>query len=276
VKLRIVTEKKGWILYRMAREIARRHEETRINRRWPRADIHYFINYGYYRPVKHGLTAATFTHYDPEKLGDMFIETARAVDHCISISNATTATLVDLGIPAEKITTILIGADSRFTPKVRLGLVGRTYSGGRKGEDLVQQLTEDGEVMEGLEIVSFHPGWGVDRWQGDDLDTFYRSLDYLLVPSRREGGPVPFMEALACGVLSIAPPIGVIPDFPHVEYRTGDFGSLRRVILEKKEELLSVRRDLAEHMRPFNWQRWAEEHLALFQQLLDNETGASA
>lgn len=275
MKLRIVTEKKGWILYRKAEEIARRHPGTRINRRWPRADIHYFINYGYYKPVKQGITVANFTHYDPDHLGDVFLRVANEVDHCTAVSKATRQKMISLGIPAGKITTILVGADEVYRPKVSLGLVGRTYPGGRKGEHLVAKLLEDTEVMEGLEIVADRPGWGVPVLEVESLERFYRSIDFLLVPSLIEGGPVPFMEALACGVKSIAPPIGVIPEFPHIEYETGNYQSLRDVILTQKKKVLEERENLSGTIRSYNWQRWAEEHLALFRRLL-GESGAES
>jgi glycosyltransferase involved in cell wall biosynthesis len=272
LKIRIVTEKKGWILHRMATEIARLHAETRINRRWPDADIHYFINYGYYKPPKRkSLTVATFTHYDPDHLADIFLDVAKKVDHCVAISESTRTQMIELGVPATKITKILIGADSRYRPVLTLGLAGRTYSGGRKGEALVAEIIKDSDLMDGVEIIATQPGWGVPVHSERDMQNFYRRLDYLLVPSLIEGGPVPFMEALACGVPAIAPPIGVIPEFPHIEYETGNVESLKLVIQKEKERILTPREELARSMKPFNWDNWAQSHIRLFSQLLQQE-----
>jgi len=269
MKIRIVTEKEGWILYRMAKEIAVRLRNVRINEDWPDADIHYYINYGYYNHrMPHGLIVACFTHYDPNNLGDRFINAAHEVDHCIAISSQTAEILKGFGVPDEKISTVLIGADVRFCPKLTLGIVGRVYPDGRKGERLVETILNDAELMRDMQIVSTSDSWGVPVWNFEDPADFYRSIDYLLVPALIEGGPVPFMEALACGTFSIAPPIGVIPDFPHIEYPTGDFEVLRQRIMAVKEEYLRRKSELSKHIRPFNWDRWAAEHQRIFKMLL--------
>ena len=72
-KIRIVTEQPGWIMHRKAEEI-RKHlgpHNVVINQDWDEADIHYYINYGYFhhRP-RRGLTVANFTHFDPQHLAE--------------------------------------------------------------------------------------------------------------------------------------------------------------------------------------------------------------
>lgn len=270
MKLRIVTEKPGWILHRLAQEIQGLIPETRINRNWRDADIHYYINYGYFRGEKQkGLKVGCFTHYDPERLGDRFKEAALEMDHCVAISRQTAEVLYSLGIPKEKVEVIIIGADAAYQPEVTLGIVGRTYPGGRKGEHLVKALLEDKELMQGLSIFANNPGWGVPLKKTESLRDFYRMVDYLLVPSLIEGGPVPFMEALACGVEAIAPPVGVIPDFPHIEYSTGDIESLKTEITKVKAPLLQKRRELASNISNYSWRYWAESHKKLFRKLLE-------
>ena len=269
MKIRIVTEKPGWILHRMALELQKRLRNVRINRNWRDADIHYFINYGYCRQMPpSGITVANFTHYDPEHLADDFQRVARQVDHRIAISEKTAEVLRGIGVPDDKITVIIIGADSIFRPKLTLGLVGRTYPGGRKGEHLVAALLEDEQIMDGLQIVAANKGWGVPVWRFDAMPDFYRAIDYLLVPALIEGGPVPFMEALACGTPSIAPPIGVVPQFTHVEYATGDVESLKSAVRKVKEDYVARLGPLASQMEPYDWDRWAEQHRILFERLI--------
>lgn len=275
-RVRIVTEKPGWIMHRKAEEI-RKHmgeKNVRINQDWPEADIHYYINYGYFnaRP-KSGLTLANFTHYDPDHLADRFVQVAREVDHCVAVSEATADVLRDLGIPDDKISVIVVGADTCFQPKLTIGVVGRVYPGGRKGEDIVQALLDDPEIAAKVRIVAAKEGWGVPVWSFDDPADFYRAIDYLLVPSRVEGGPVPFMEALACGTMSIAPEIGVVPQFPHVSYPVGDVVSLKRVLLELADRHLLQRRFLSSKMRGIDWTGWAVAHEKLFKHLLGKKKG---
>jgi GT2 family glycosyltransferase len=270
-RVRIVTEKPGWIMHRKGEEIQKHlgADHVRINEDWADADIHYYINYGYFRakPAK-GLTVANFTHYDADHLAEKFIETARVVDHCVAVSRATADILRDFGIPDEKITEIVVGADIHFEPKLTVGVVGRVYPGGRKGDDIVAALLSDPEVTAKVRIVASKEGWGVPVWNLPDQADFYRAIDYMLVPSRIEGGPVPFMEALACGTMSIAPEIGVIPQFPHVSYPVGDVAALKGVLLRLAEQHMAQRQFLYASMRGINWTGWATEHEKLFLRLL--------
>lgn len=270
VRLRVVTENPGWIMYRKGEEIVKRLANARINQDYPDANVHYYINYGYFnkRP-KSGLVVANFTHFDESLHADKWVSVAHQVDHCVAVSEEAAGNLRRFGIPDNKITVIKVGADSSFTPRMTLGIVGRVYKGGRKGESLVKQLISDPEVMSGLKIVATNDCWGVPVWKFDDFSDFYQAVDYLLVPSLIEGGPVPFMEALASGTLAIAPPVGVVSEFPHIGYRTGDYESLREAVVETKKSFLSHKRRLSQYMQHLNWSSWANQHVALFQRLLN-------
>jgi glycosyltransferase involved in cell wall biosynthesis len=258
-------------MFRKAEEIQKHMgaAAVRINQDWHEADIHYYINYGYFqkRPSS-GLTIANFTHYDPDHLSEKFVAAAQQVDHCIAVSEATADVLLELGIPGPKISVILVGADSHFVPKLTVGLVGRIYPGGRKGEDIVRALMADSQIAEKIRIVALEDGWGVPVWSFEDRADFYRAIDYLLVPSRIEGGPVPFMEALACGTMAIAPGIGVVPQFPHVSYPVGDTGVLKALLLNLAQQHFLQRDFLTRTMRGLNWSGWAATHERLFRRML--------
>jgi hypothetical protein len=273
LRLSIHTEQPGWIMHRKAAEIQKLMKNTSINEEIWEADVHYYINYGYYfRSSRHaerpGIKVANFTHYDPESLADQFRKAAQVMDHCVSVSDETTKILRNFGVPEEKITTIVVGADIRFEPKMTLGVVGRVYKGGRKGEQLVKALIEDDQLMAGLRIVATNEDWGLPVWSFEEPADFYRAVDYLLVPALIEGGPVPFMEALACGTLAIAPPIGVIPQFPHIPYRTGDKESVKKVLTRVKSDWLQGKRRAAVSMAGVDWLTWALKHQELFQRLV--------
>ncbi|MCP8900285.1 glycosyltransferase [Gilvimarinus xylanilyticus] len=269
VKLRVVTEKPGWIMHRKGEEIVKRLKNAKINEDYHDANVHYYINYGYFnkRP-KSGVVVANFTHFDEALHADKWISVAREVDHCIAVSEEAAENLRRFDIPEEKITVIKVGADASFKPRMTLGIVGRVYKGGRKGEHLVHQLNNDPEVMKGVKIVATNDSWGVPVWDFDDFSDFYQAVDYLLVPSLIEGGPVPFMEALASGTMAIAPPIGVIPEFPHIEYRTGDYESLKKAIISTRDNYLAQKGRLSSYMMSHNWSTWANQHVMLFKHLL--------
>ena len=270
-KVRIVTEKAGWIMHRKADEI-RRHfgdDYVKINEDWPEAEIHYYINYGYFnkRPAR-GIVVANFTHFDPDALADKFIDVAFTVDHCTSVSELTSVKLRELGVPSRKITTIRVGADASFRPKLMLGIAGRPYRGGRKGEDLLQGLLDDPDIMEHCRILAVNPDWGLPTLASTEAADFYRLIDFLLVTARIEGGPVPFMEALACGTMAVAPGIGVIPEFPHVPYETGSLQSLKEVLHRLVAEMHRSRGLIASRMSPQNWSGWSVRHEKVFRDLL--------
>jgi hypothetical protein len=274
IKLRVVTEKPGWIMHRKGLEICKRLENAKINEDFPDANIHYYINYGYFnkRPLS-GIVVANFTHFDPNLHAEKWEQVAKEVDHCIAVSEEAANNLKRFGISDQKISVIKVGADVSFKPIMTLGLVGRVYPGGRKGEDLVKKILSDKDLMSNLKIISMNSDWGVNVVNFEDSADFYRAIDYLLIPSLIEGGPVPFMEALACGTLSIAPPIGVIPEFPHIEYRTGDFDSLKSAITEAKNYYLEGKVRIANHMTAYNWNTWANEHISIFKKLLGKRSG---
>ena len=272
IRLRIVTEKEGWIMHRKGKEIADRIQNSRINSDYPEANIHYYINYGYFnKKPSSGICVANFTHFDPDKLADKWTSTAHAVDHCTAVSEEAANNLISVGIPEDKITIIRVGADRSFTPKMVLGLCGRVYPGGRKGEHLVEELLEDKELMKNLSIVASNSTWPCPVIDTSSSAQFYSCIDFLLITSLLEGGPVPFMEALAMGKLSIAPSIGVIGEFPHIDYEVGNINSLKKAISKTKSQFLQERLRISSFMEGYNWETWALQHARLFARLLNNK-----
>lgn len=271
MRIRISTEQPGWILYRLALEIKNEIKNVDINKPFSNHDINYYINYGYYKEKSSVIDVACFTHYDEKILNDKWIKVANEVDHIVSISNTTKNVLVNQGVPENKITVIMIPADSTFKPLVRLGVCGRVYKGGRKGEHLIEKLLKDKDVNQKIELIANDISWENIGLKNLNIpfNMFYNSIDYLLIPSLNEGGPVPFMEALACGKEAIAPPIGVIPDFPHYEYKVGDYKDMKKTILNVIEPEYKKRKEIAKAVRNYNgWKSWALSHKKLFRELL--------
>lgn len=267
LKVRIVTEKPGWIMHRKAQEISNNSNflDVVINEECDDADIHYYINYGYFnkRP-KNGVVIGNFTHYDKAGLGEKFKSAAESMDYCIAVSELTKRELLNFGINESKISVVKVGADRTFKPKLLLGVVGRVYPGGRKGEDLINKALKDSEVMDVVELVATNDSWGVPILKCENNQTFYRAIDYLLVPSLIEGGPVPFMEALASGTLSIAPHLGVVPEHTHIPYENGNYESLRTVLIRLADEHITNKYFFADEMKGLDWENWGFEHEKIF------------
>jgi glycosyltransferase involved in cell wall biosynthesis len=151
----------------------------------------------------------------------------------------------------------------------------------RKGVDVLERLVaQSASEKNGLWWVIRGPGWQelVEILQkqgapvtylpfvlpGKALARSYQIMDAYVVTSRIEGGPVPLMEAMACGLPVISTPVGTALDVIK-EGRNGffvDFGDDREII----RKLLCLRENLEERrqvgasarksiVEKYNWAR---------------------
>ena len=203
-----------------------------------------------------------FAHVEQDERTRLkFLDIARNVDFCICHSKIYEDFIRnEAGVQA--VATIPPGVDlDLFVPKVKIGIVGRTYHTGRKGEAVMAAVMD----VPGIEWHFTGSGWPGPALNLSDSEMpgFYRSMDYILVPSLYEGGPMSVVEALACGCEVIAPPIGWVPEFPHIEYRTGDTDHLRQVLTELVEKRLALRNSVLDR----GWDNWINGHNAIFETL---------
>lgn len=258
--------KDGWILQRLAEELLERipeciglqHDTAGL---WDKGSvldtgpqrINYFINYAVMRRTTSKLDAAWFTH--PEDDG-LFWDTARHVDLAVCNCDRYCRLIRKMGIDAE---TIIPGVDPKFTPKLILGFVGRFSSYGmRKGIDLLHQVAD-------LDFVELMVTDG--RLSFEELPAFYRKLDYVLVTSRYEGGPMSLLEGLACGKKVICPEdVGLAGQFPDgiVPYVNGNIASLTETL----QNLFVEKQRLSGLVKSNTWDNWALQHLRLFTSLV--------
>lgn len=253
----------GWILEKLAREITTRLPYVSYNLTADAsADIQYYMTYGCRNERISPVEIALFTHKEEvQSAAEKFDSVAADVDFCVAQSLKTEEILTEIGI--KNVITISPGVDlERYSADVRIGVVGRTYHTGRKGENLVAQVMD----IPGIQWHFTGEGWPgpAQHIPEESLPEFYRSLDYILVPALIEGGPMCVLEALASGCQVIASPVGWVPQFPHIEFNLGDVNDLRRVLLEVVEKKQALRRSVEN----YTWQSWADQHHILFCQLL--------
>jgi glycosyltransferase involved in cell wall biosynthesis len=164
---------------------------------------------------------------------------------------------------AVNVTIIRPGTDAPPRPIV-FGVIGRTYNDGRKGEALVARAVADGFLFVacGVGVGRARRARALTRGQWPcstpytiaTRDAFYSAIDYLVVTSTVEGGPVPLLEAIARGVPVIAPPtVGWCGEFPTIPYDVGSYDSLRSVLYRLTN--------------PPTWEEWADAHAARFKGL---------
>lgn len=256
----IVIADRGWILEKLASEIADRSNHVSFGTEPdPYADLQYYINYSCRRRRVGPVELAFFTHSErDENARKRFFDIAHEVEHAVCMSQRYSDELHDAGVA--NISTITPGVDlEAYQPKVRIGVVGRTYHTGRKGEALVADVMD----VPGIEWRFTGSGWpGESQYVADGrMPEFYNDLDYVLVPALYEGGPMSVLEGLACGVPIISSDVGWVKEYPHIAFDNGDARSLRKVLNGLVDERMKLRKTV-EHR---SWKAWGENHLELFE-----------
>ena len=131
---------RGWILERMGLELERRLDYVKVGDGADKnAIVNYHINYHAFRE-KSNVDMALFTHLEENipASRDLFFNVAKTMDFCVCMSKKYELLLRDSGITTVR--TIMPGIElDRFRPVLRIGVVGRTYHTGRKGEELVER-----------------------------------------------------------------------------------------------------------------------------------------
>lgn len=242
----IISGNKNWILGRMAEELTRLLGCTR-NSTGPSARVDYCIPYSNSRhsraPVKVGL----FTHIEaagPKR--EQFISALNKFDHTIALSKQTGDVMRGFGRAPSRV--IHLGTD--MGKPITFGVCGKVYDSGRKNEHFVREM-----VAQGLDVLACGKGWPCERiLDYVAREAFYANIDYLVVTSAIEGGPVPVLEAMAMGVPIIAPDVGWCWDYPVIRYERNSL-----------ESLLNVLFALA---KPRSWAECAAEHRDFFEGIL--------
>ncbi len=245
----VPSEEAGWIIGRIVHELASRNDWSVGGFRTD-CDVNYFINYHAAANVRLEpgcpVSAAWFTHPEDAR----FFNIAKRVD--VRVCHAEKYARVIDGFA------IAPGIDEVFAPRLRLGVVGRTYASGRKGEFLLNAVRK----LDFVDLVSPPPlanGEDERLWLRQ-LSRFYASIDALLVTSLVEGGPVPAAEATACGIPVIAPSsVGNLEKLGVIDYEVGSEAALLCAI----RKCFGPKIERASTVADWTWARFAEENLNL-------------
>lgn len=238
--MKVVCHKDGWVLTRMGRELEGIADFPTLT---------YYINHSLYAKTD-GITAALFTHLEPDRPRP-FIEAAKSVDIAIAMSHNTAKEVLKY---RDECHVIQGGTD--FSRELTFGVVGRTYQTGRKGEYLIQNMVDAGynviALGEGWPCPIFAPDNTNEKYDTDIRERFYAEIDYLVIPSLNEGGPIPVLDALGMRVPVIAPDVGWCWEYSVIRYEKGNWDSLRGVL---------------ESLTPPTWEDWKQDHINLFNNL---------
>lgn len=257
----IVRLQDSWALEGITQQLSRHPSFSQSDKIRASASVNYFVSYHLFEPCD-TVTAAFFTHLDETqpRRSEKWWRVVEQVDLAVFMSRKYQA-LTKARYPKKKTALISPGVNhGLFKPKrLVIGVAGRSYRDGRKGEDLLQRAIADFPAIDWRVTGT---GWDVPhkRVPQRAMPGWYRSLDYLLIPSRLEGGPLPAIEALSSGVPVISAEVGWMGDLPHHSFDCGDYESLKAVL----REVCEVRQKLHESVASFTWDNFREAHHAFF------------
>ncbi len=200
MKVNLIYPEDRWILNKIATELLK-SKDIEFG-----PGINYYINWVYWKHFngcqKSDLDVVFFTHFD--ELGDKKI--LDYADYIFCMSAHGKRELMLEGIPESKIKVIGGFGISVEPRKIRLGIAGRPYSTGRKGQDILLKL--HAELDKNIFEFVFARDWKIDI--GRVSDNFFADIDYLLITSNAEGGPMDSLNAYALNIPVISMDIGFV------------------------------------------------------------------
>lgn len=201
--INFVTEpvKERWILRRLCEGWAKHIPNATITEKEPLSvPVNVFVNYRLYQPGDYK-SICFFTHREDEE----FDEVAKECDWCLSMSYEWLDKL-----PKGKSSYVQIGLDDSYYKKdLKIGVIGRQYSNGRKRFDMVNAIAD----IPGVNIY-FTEGKIPDEAMPD----FYDEMDVILVTSSLEAGPMCIKEATARRKPILTTAVGWAFEYPCMIY----------------------------------------------------------
>jgi len=168
--------------------------------------------------------------------------------------------------PPVELHRFVFGKKSR-THRPVVGLSGYTYGDGRKGENMVKQLSVS-PLGKLLKLQASGRGWPVptQMYPWADMHKFYQSLDVYLCTALIEGIPMTPLEAMACGVRVVVPRgVGImdeLPDIPDIyRYRAGNYEDMANTVESAAfDQRLVDKAQLRAAVEQYNVSNWCTDH----------------
>ena len=236
------------------------------------ADLNYFIPGHIGEPVQ-GKSIMLYTHTNPGTEDALRFATSQC-EYTVCMSDAGAMELGRL-TDAKHYGVIPIPINPIFKPKKpAILIVGTEQPNGRKRSWILLELMWKIDLTR-FNFVIVGTGWDyvVDKMRVNGIEvtmyknaserllaSLYQNSDALLVTGFIEGGPLPLVEALASGLLVIAPEVGYAKDYADYIWTYGTINHLATILSSWK-----IQADLSKHTA----RSYCDSHYQLFQSLGD-------
>jgi len=236
MKVNIVTVSSGWILQKIAERIqvplSKKCDCTLSHTVDNSADVNYYIDiHNCYKGKTSTFDIGYFTHLDQDSLRSIQPHWL-SLDHIVHMCSRYYNRFKDF-YPEEKMSVILTGEISPIfsMKKPVLGIFQRGEFEGKGYNFMLSLLPSD--IINNFKFKFVGKGWdeivnaynnaGVDAEQYtdenyEDYPSLYDRVDYLLIPSLWEGGPMSVVEAYAKGIPIISSNVGWVGGDVPVDY----------------------------------------------------------
>lgn len=276
MKIRIIEPYHSPAMQRWAKPIETNFDMFDIGEDIGDPDINYFIPWHDLALGKSwaGLDVMFYTHTNPNMQAQLEMAVTNA-DAIICMSEAGVWEIKEICPRGKPVRCIYPYVDGFNPRKLRVGIVGAEQPNGRKGShqliDLAWKMNMDpfmfcivGTGWEYTVEKLKNMGVMVDYHQSiPNLANFYAEMDLILCTGFTEGGPLPLIEALACGKSVLAPPGGLADDMGLTTYHSMD----ELVVILRK--LISPIQELVDSVSHMNLATFVEDHRQFFSRLLD-------
>lgn len=214
--INFVTEPGRWILGRWCDEWAKYIPESKVGTEPIEGAINIYVNYALYQ--KTGMDIAYFTHREltDEILQKRFDQVAKDCDWCLAQCTNTYNLL-----PKKKTTIVKPGVGKQFIKKeLVLGVPVKRQPYDRKRLSWAEELMDIPRVK----IIFAEGNIPYKR-----MHKWYKKLDYILITSENEGGPMGILEAIAMCKPFIAPKgVGWVEEYPGIYFKNKE--DLRKIV----------------------------------------------
>jgi hypothetical protein len=231
------------------------------------ADLNYHIPFHTLVGLEGGRHAMLYTHCNPGDEAALMDAGARA-ELIVCMSYAGRNELVARGVDPAKLWVIYAATDGFAARRRNIGIVGYEQPNGRKRSHILLDLAWQ------MDLSPFHfiicgGGWEpvVEKLRAMNVSVDvaeHLEWEDLQKVGYIEGGPLPLLEAMACGVPVIAPPVGYAADLLDTANIYNGVDELAAKLHDIVEPV--VKRQMI--VKLWDWPDYSQEHALIFGRLL--------